>query len=231
MKMKKNPNESAEGGSLKLCPTRWRVRASCYERIIENSSSLFQVWKLCLTKKLEPDIKARILGCEYQMKAFDFFYGLHLSHRIFSHTDNLSKSLQSSNLSVTSSQHLVKLTLSTIESIRNETSFDAFFETILKKKKEYPEIAQPVLLRKRHAPIRFEVGEATPDSPKTEQDRYRQLYYEAIDLALTSVRERFDQPAFNSRYMHQWKPCYLRLLKERKLNKKSTILKLIISKT
>ena len=130
------------------------------------------------------------------MKAFDFFYGLHLSHGIFFHTDNLFKSLQSSNLSAASSQHLVKLTLSTLESIRNGTSFDAFFETILKKKMEYAEISLPVLLRKRCSPIRFEVDQAEPESPKTEQDRYRQLYYEAIDLALSSVRECFDHPAF-----------------------------------
>ena len=42
----------------------------------------------------------------------------------------------------------------------------------------------------------FEVGEATPEFPKIEQDRYRRFYYEEIDLALTSVRENFDQPAF-----------------------------------
>ena len=166
-----------EGGLLKLCPTRWTVRASCYERIIENYAFLFKAWKLCLSKKLEFDIKARILGCEYQMKSFDFFYGLHLSLRIFSHTDNLSKSLQSSSLSAASSQYLVKLTLSTLESIRSETSFNAFFETILKKKLEHPEVSQPGLIRKRHAPIRFEVGDAAPEYPNTEQDRYRRLYY------------------------------------------------------
>ena len=61
---------------------------------------------------------------------------------------------------------------------------------------EHAEISLPVHLRKRHAPIRFEVDRAEPESPKTEQDRYRQLYYEAIDLALSPVRERFDHPAF-----------------------------------
>ena len=108
------------------------------------------------TKKLEHDVNARILGCERQLNAFDSFYGLHMSPRIFSHTANLSKSLQSSNLSTAFSQHLVKLTLSTLESFRNETSFDAFFETILKKKIEHPEISQPVFLR--HAPIGFRSG-------------------------------------------------------------------------
>ena len=61
---------------------------------------------------------------------------------------------------------------------------------------EHPEISQPVLLRKRHYPILYEVGEATREFPETEQDQYRWFYYEAIDLTLTSVRERFDPPAF-----------------------------------
>ena len=84
--------------------------------------------------------------------------------------------MRTSSLLVASSQHLVKLTLYTLESIRNETSFDAILKTILKKKKEHLEISLPVLLRKRHAPIRFEVDEAEPEYPSTEQDRYGWLY-------------------------------------------------------
>ena len=93
--------------------------------------------------------------------------------------------MHSSGLLVASSfgQHLLKLTLSTLESIRNETSFDAIFKTILKKKKEHLKISQPDLLWKQHAPIRFEVDETEPEYPNKEQDLHRWLYYEAIDLA------------------------------------------------
>ena len=73
--------------------------------------------------------------------------------------------------------------LSTLESIRNETSFDAIFKTILKKKKEHLEISQLALLRKRHAPIHLKVDEAESEYPNTEQDQHRRLYYEAVDLA------------------------------------------------
>ena len=103
--------------------------------------------------------------------------------------------MHSSSLSVASSQRRVKLTLSTLESIKNNTSFDAIFETILKKKKEHLEISQPVLLRKRHVPIHFEVAGSGPED-KTEHDRYRRLRYEAINLA-----------SLNPWYMHQWRLC------------------------
>ena len=76
--------------------------------------------------------------------------------------------MHSLSLLVTSSQLLVKLTSPTIERIRNETLFDAIFKTTLKKKKEHLEISRPVLLRKRHALIHFEVNEVEQEYPNTE---------------------------------------------------------------
>lgn len=36
-------NIEEESGILKLCPTRWTVRAACYERILANYASLFKL--------------------------------------------------------------------------------------------------------------------------------------------------------------------------------------------
>ena len=36
-------SEERIGGILKLCPTRWTVRAACYDRILANYASLFQI--------------------------------------------------------------------------------------------------------------------------------------------------------------------------------------------
>ena len=91
--------------------------------------------------------------------------------------------MHSSSLLVTLSEHLIKLTFSTLESIRNETSFNAIFKTILKMKKEQLDIFQPFLLRKQHALICFEVGVAEPEYRSAEHDRQRLLYYEANDVA------------------------------------------------
>ena len=90
--------------------------------------------------------------------------------------------MHSSSLLVAFSQRLVKSTLSTIGSIRNEASFHAIFKAILKKKKEHLEISRPVLLRKRHTLIHFEVNEVEPEYPNTEQDRHRSGCT-SIDLA------------------------------------------------
>ena len=79
---------------LGLCPTRWTVRASCFQRILDNYAALLQEWTIPLDEKLQSDIRGRIIGCQAQMNTFDFFFRLNLGQRLFSHTDNLSRTLQ-----------------------------------------------------------------------------------------------------------------------------------------
>ena len=55
-------NEERIGDILRLCPTRWTVRAACYERILANHASLFKLWEVCLEKRTgatsEPELSA-----------------------------------------------------------------------------------------------------------------------------------------------------------------------------
>ena len=75
--------EHAAGGIITLCPTRWTVRASCFQRIIDNYSALLQEWIVCLDQKLQADVRGRVIGCEAQINTFDFFFGLNLGERLF----------------------------------------------------------------------------------------------------------------------------------------------------
>ena len=119
-----------------------------------------------------------------------------LNARHFAHTDNFSKSLQSPSLSASAGQHLADLTIKTLQSIRNEELFDAFYDVVLIKVKKYPIIAKPASPRKRCAPAPYEVGIAAPTYPQTARDHYRMIYFEAIDHLIFSIKDRFDQPAF-----------------------------------
>ena len=78
----------------KLCITRWTIRASCFNKIFETYESLQKLWKVCLDEKLDAEVRARIIGCQSQMELFSFLFGLLLSHRVYSLTDNLSKIVQ-----------------------------------------------------------------------------------------------------------------------------------------
>ena len=107
----------------KFCATRWTVRATCFQRVIDNYNTLLKLWNDCLETRIESDVRGRIIGCQTKMKKFDFFFGLNLSQRIFSHTDNLSETLQKAGMSATSGQHNANVTKDALKKIRNDDCF------------------------------------------------------------------------------------------------------------
>ena len=132
--------EHAAGGIITLCPTRWTVRASCFQRIIDNYSALLQEWIVCLDQKLQADVRGRVIGCEAQMNTFDFFFGLNLDERLFSHTDSLSKTLQKTKMSAVSGQRVANVTKQVLEKMRNNECFKSFYDTVLVKSKQHPSV-------------------------------------------------------------------------------------------
>ena len=117
----------------KLCPTRWTVRGKCYKKIIGTYNALFELWRHTLDEgRLTTDVKARIIGCYNQMTKFDFYFGLHLGQKFYSLTDNLSQALQQSKMSAISGQRLARLTISTIEKMRDNESAGMFFDYVSK---------------------------------------------------------------------------------------------------
>ena len=61
------------------------------------------------------------------MEKFEFLFGLVLGTRILKHTDNLSKTLQSPELTAADGQ---KLTCQTLERIWNDECFDLFWDRV-----------------------------------------------------------------------------------------------------
>ena len=66
-----------------------------------NYNSLLELWEESLESavRLEPDVKARIIGVKTVMQDFTFLYGLKLSETVLKLTDNLSKTPQQTSLS------------------------------------------------------------------------------------------------------------------------------------
>ena len=141
----------------KLCSTRWTVRAKCYQKIIDIYDKIIELLDFSLKEgNLNTEVKGRVIGCLRQMKEFDFYYGLLLSQRLYALTDNLSKTLQNKNMPAISGQRLTWLTLSTLESMRNDHDANPFFQTVVQKSEKHVEIKEPELPRKRKKP-RYEV--------------------------------------------------------------------------
>ncbi|CAB3991856.1 Hypothetical predicted protein [Paramuricea clavata] len=65
------------------------------------------------------------------------------------------------------------------------------------EKEALKDISEPKVPRKRKAPARYEVGRE-PWYTETSEDLYRKIYYEALDLIVSAINERFDQPSFKA---------------------------------
>ena len=60
--------ESEAMGILGLCSTRRKVRASCFQRILDNYAALLQKWTISLDQKLQSDIHGRIIALDAKRK-------------------------------------------------------------------------------------------------------------------------------------------------------------------
>ena len=68
-------------------------------------------------------MKSRIIGVSTQMETFRYFYGVTLGELILQHTDNLSRTLQKSDISAAQGQEIAGLTVKTLQKIRTDESF------------------------------------------------------------------------------------------------------------
>ena len=75
------------------------------------------------------------------------------------HTNNLSKTLQSKACSAAEGQKLADLVVKSLQTIRNEDSFNLFWLKVLKSAESFE--LEPKLPRQRKRPRRYEEGEAS----------------------------------------------------------------------
>ena len=187
--------DSSGVGIRTFCPTRWTVRGNSIGAILENFNILTQLWEECLELKLDPDIKGRIIGVSTQMSKYSLIFGLKLCEKVLKITDNLSMTLQKQSLSAAQAQHVAQLTVETLKRMRTCESFENFFQLVEALQVKY-KADPPVLPRKRKAPRRIEIGEGECYFSDDVKDYYRIQYYEVLDLAVSGISDRFDQPGY-----------------------------------
>ena len=171
------------------------MRGDSIESILSSYDNLNKLWEECLETSLLPDVKGRVIGVQIQMSKFDVLFGLKLCVRILKITDNLSKTLQKDSLSAAEAQSVAKLTVTTLKKMRADESFDLFFKLVLSLQ-ESTGTNPPTLPRKRKVPRQYEAGSGEGYHSSTVQDLYRQHYYEALDGAIATIENRFDQPGY-----------------------------------
>ena len=184
-------------GIRAFCHTRWTVRGDAIESILVNYNALDILWEECLHSqtRLDPNVKARIIGVQSQMSTFNLLFGLKLCERILKMTDNLSKTLQKSTPSAANAQHIASLTVTTLSKMRTDEGFHSFFTTVQSLCTTVG-AEQPSLPRRRKVPRRIDDGSGDSYSSATIEEHYRLQYFKAVDLAVESIKDRFDQPGY-----------------------------------
>ena len=110
-------------------------------------------------------------------------------------TDNLSKALQKQSLSAAEAQDLARLTNETLKSFRTDEAFELFFQ-LVEHLGNNVGADGPTLPKKSKTPKRYEIGEGEGYHSPTVSEHYRRLYFEAIDLVISGINDRFDQPGY-----------------------------------
>ena len=114
------------------------------------------LWKFCLENdNMATEVKSRIVGVKKQMEKFDFFFGLNIGQRLYSHTNNISKTLQAEKMSACTSKRNTELVVSVLEGLRNEDSFKSLFQISTDNARAIDFIEQPGLSRKKHHNIQY----------------------------------------------------------------------------
>lgn len=129
------------------------------------------------------------------MQKFEYYFGIYLGDLILRHSDNLSKTLQKTDISASEGYEVAKMTLQTLSSLRSDENFKLFWEQVTKTAREL-DISDLLLPWQRKMPKRYEIGNAQPEFADTPDHYFKCIYFEALDLITTCILERFDQPGF-----------------------------------
>ena len=183
--------------SIKLfCHTRWTVRRECLRSVIANFDTLQKLWDWSLKNSTVSELKARVLGVKVHSKTFSYIFGIHLAETILCHTDNLSKTLQGTQITAVDAQQVAMSTVQTLAKIRSEEDFHLFWAKINKFMNDHG-TDKPKLPRKTKPTPKCNVGTSCGDSPATPEDDFRQKYYSVLDTIIACIKDRFLQDDYD----------------------------------
>ena len=110
-------------------------------------------------------------------------------------SDNLSRTLQGSHVSAAEGQQITAMSVKTLQLLRSDENFECFWSKTVSGAHEC-DVSDPVLPRRRKALKRYEIGTGEGSNPERVEDYYRCVYFEALDLTINCIENRFDQPGY-----------------------------------
>lgn len=167
--------------SLKpLSPTCWTVRIGAINAVLANYEVLCDA--LCKIHEESYDEYAmKAGGILHAMEKFCTFFGLHLSHLVFSATEQLSLNLQGIDTTVQETIQASNLALKYLERQRSDEAFNCFYDHLTETSKKLT--SEPSLPQYTRYPRRIDDGEPAHrfETPKA---YFQQQYFELFDLEI-----------------------------------------------
>ena len=154
--------------------SRWTVRANALSSVMDNFEVLEQTWEEAVDVVHDSETRARIRGVSVVMCSFKYIFGNLLGECLLKHADNLSSTLQHSSFSAAEGQQVARMTVETIEKMRE--SFDAFWTKVTQVAHRLG-VDDPQLPRHLKRPRRFDDGLSEGDFHTDPKTYYRQMYY------------------------------------------------------
>ena len=160
---------------------------------------LLATWEESIDIVKDTETKSCIAGVSAQMQKFEFLYGVMLGQLILSHSDNLSHTLQKSDISAAEGQQVAELVVRTLQQLRTESddNYHLFWQKVSKQADHFglPEAQLP---RRRKVLKQYDTAQSESDHPTTPHDHYKCIYFEALDLIINCIKRRFDQPGYRT---------------------------------
>ncbi len=182
-------SETSVKGIQPLCPTRWTVRTGAIGAVISQYSIILETMdEIHQTTHDEYGLKAA--GIIAALEKFEVFFGLKLGYLLFSAAEETSRVLQNKDRTLQEAVSAVNVTRAFYQRQRNDDQFDRFFSAIVDEAAKM-EIGEPKLPRYRKLPARFDDGQ--PHQFREPNAYFRKIYYEACDLLIQELHDRFEQ--------------------------------------
>ena len=138
-------------------------------------------------------------GILASMQKFQTYFGLQLAYNLFGASKSLSRSLQAKDLSIQEAVSAVNLAKGFYKRQRTEQTFNICYNKTVHNA-ESLQIGSPVLPQYKRLPKQLDQG-TKPHEFEAPRDYFRQQYFEACDLLLGELDDRFDQKSVLSSVM------------------------------
>ena len=182
---------STASPSLKpLCPTRWTVRTTAFDSVLQNYATLCDALSQINTECAD-EYGRKAGGYLAQMDKFSTFFGLKLSMLVFASCEQLSLTLQGKDTLVQDAVYAATVTRQHLNNLRSEEKFNSFYESVVSSSTNLTN--PPVLPRFRRPPRQPCDGSTPAHRFATPQDYFRKQYYEVLDIVTGQLEQRFKQ--------------------------------------